>query len=151
MFRAYSAERRDRAPLIETEDFRDEGARRFWDDYSPPYFGFKKGPNDAYGWNSETFALAAAGRYWAYWTNRISNTDPDHSKWSGYASIYFSDSDADGRQQSSEVARVERQSGRGALAEADLFRLPRDAEPASRTSTSSATGPTRRGRARRCT
>ena len=46
MFRGYSAQRRDRAPLIETEDFRDEGARRFWDDYSPPYFGFKKGPND---------------------------------------------------------------------------------------------------------
>ena len=48
MFRGYSAERRDRAPLIETEDFRDEGARRFWDDFSPPYFGFKKGPNDTY-------------------------------------------------------------------------------------------------------
>ena len=117
MFRAYSAERRDRAPLIETEDFRDEGARRFWDDYSPPYFGFKKGPNDTYGWNSETFALAAAGRYWAYWTNRISNPDPDHSKWSGYASIYFSDSNADGRQQSSEVARV---SGK-----VDAVRLPK--------------------------
>ena len=117
MFRAYSAERRDRTPLIETEDFRDEGARRFWDDYSPPYFGFKKGPNDAYGWNSETFALAAAGRYWAYWSNRISNPDPDHAKWSGYASIYFSDSNADGRQQSSEVARV---SGK-----VDAVRLPK--------------------------
>lgn len=42
-FRAYSAERRDRAPFIETEDFRDEGARRFWDDFSPPHMGFKKG------------------------------------------------------------------------------------------------------------
>ncbi len=92
------------APLIETEDFRDEGARRFWDDYSPPYFGFKPGPNDTYHWNSETFALAAANRYWAYWNNRISNADPAHAKWSGYASIYFSDSNADGRQQSSEVA-----------------------------------------------
>jgi beta-galactosidase len=106
MFRAYSAERRDLAPLIETEDFRDEGARRYWDDFSPPYFGFKKGPNDTYGWNSETFALASVSRYWAYWKNRISNADPAHSKWSGYASIYFSDSNADGRQQSSEVARV---------------------------------------------
>ena len=46
MFRGYSADRRDRAPLIETEDFREEGARRIWDDYSPPYFGLKKGPND---------------------------------------------------------------------------------------------------------
>jgi beta-galactosidase len=106
LFRAYSAERRDLAPLIETEDFRDEGARRFWDDFSPPYFGFKKGPQDTYGWNSETFALAGVARYWAYWKNRISNAGPKSSKWSGYASIYFSDSNADGRQQSSEVARV---------------------------------------------
>jgi beta-galactosidase len=118
MFRAYSAQRRDRAPIIETEDFRDEGARRFWDDYSPPYFGFKKGPMDTYGWNSETFALAAVGRYWAYWSNRISNTDPPHSKWSGYASIYFSDSNADGRQDSSEVCRV---SGK-----VDAVRLPKE-------------------------
>ena len=64
MFRAYSAERRDRAPLIETEDFRDEGARRFWDDYSPPYFRFKKGPerhvaaNSDYVFTPRAFALA---------------------------------------------------------------------------------------------
>jgi beta-galactosidase len=118
MFRAYSAERRDRAPLIETEDFRDEAARRFWDDYSPPYFGFKPGPNDTYKWNSETFALAGVGRYWAYWSNRISNAEPAHAKWSGYASIYFSDSNADGRQQSSEVART---SGK-----VDAVRLPKE-------------------------
>jgi hypothetical protein len=97
MFRGYSADRRDRAPIIETEDFRDEGARRFWDDLSPPYFGFKKGPNDTYQYTSESFALASVARYWAYWQNRIFNTDPAHSKWSGYASIYFSDADADGR------------------------------------------------------
>jgi len=118
IFRGYSMERRDRGPLIETEDFRDEGARRFWDNYSPPHFGFKKGPNDTWNYNSETFALAQAKRYWAYWTNRISNTDPAHAKWSGYASIYFSDSDADGRQDSSEVCRV---SGK-----VDAVRLPKE-------------------------
>ncbi|HWB86658.1 MAG TPA: DUF4982 domain-containing protein [Bryobacteraceae bacterium] len=118
MFRGYSADRRDRAPLIETEDFRDEGARRFWDDYSPPYFGFKKGPKDTYQYTSESFALASVKRYWAYWQNRISNKDKAHSKWSGYASIYFSDSDADGRQDSSEVARV---SGK-----VDAVRLPKE-------------------------
>ena len=118
MFRGYSAQRRDRAPLIETEDFRDEGARRFWDDFSPPYFGFKKGPNDTYQYTSESFALAAVARYRAYWDNRISNPDPAHSKWSGYASIYFSDSDADGRQDSSEVCRV---SGK-----VDAVRLPKE-------------------------
>ena len=118
MFRGYSAQRRDRAPLIETEDFRDEGARRFWDNFSPPYFGFKKGPNDTWEYTSESFALAAVRRYWAYWENRISSTDPAHSKWSGYASIYFSDSDADGRQDSSEVCRV---SGK-----VDAVRLPKE-------------------------
>ena len=119
LFRAYSAERRDRAPFIETEDFRDEAARRFWDDFSPPHFGFKKGPNDTYAWNSETFCLAAAERYHAYALNKISNPDPAHSKWAGYASIYWSDSNADGRQDSSEVCRV---SGK-----VDSVRLPKQA------------------------
>ena len=119
MFRAYSAERRDRAPFIETEDFRDESARRFWDDFSPPHFGFKKGPDDTYAWNSETFCLAAAGRYYDYVLNKISNTDPAHSKWSGYASIYWSDCNGDGRQDSSEVCRV---SGK-----VDSVRLPKQA------------------------
>jgi beta-galactosidase len=124
MFRGYSAVRRDRAPLIETEDFRDEGARRFWDDYSPPYYKAKKGPNDTwkprspYLYTSESFALAGIARYWDYWQNRISNPDPAHSKWSGYASIYFTDSDADGRQDSSEVCRVS-----GKL---DAVRLPKE-------------------------
>jgi beta-galactosidase len=118
MFRGYSAQRRDRAPLIETEDYREEGARRFWDDFSPPYFGFKKGPNDTWQFTSESFALGSIKRYWAYWQNRISNTAPAHSKWGGYASIYFSDSDADGRQDSSEVCRV---SGK-----VDAVRLPKE-------------------------
>ncbi len=119
LFRAYSIERRDRAPLIEAEDFRDEAARRFWDDYSPPFFGFKPGPDDTYHWNSETFCLAAAARYHAYFSNVISNTDPARAKWSGYASIYWSDANADGRQDSSEVARV---SGK-----VDSVRLPKEA------------------------
>jgi len=119
LFRAYSAERRDRAPFLETEDFRDEAARRFWDDFSPPHFGFKKGPNDTYEWNSETFCLAAAERYHAYAINEISHSDPAHAKWSGYASIYWSDSNADGRQDSSEVCRV---SGK-----VDSVRLPKQA------------------------
>ncbi|MGA2851114.1 MAG: sugar-binding domain-containing protein [Terracidiphilus sp.] len=123
IFRGYSAARRDRAPLIESEDFREEGARRFWDDYSPPYFKALKGPNDTwrirspYLFTSESFALAGIARYWAYLQNKISNPDPAHSKWSGYASIYFTDSDADGRQDSSEVCRVS-----GKL---DAVRLPK--------------------------
>jgi beta-galactosidase len=63
-------------------------------------------PTDTWHWNSETFCLAAATRYASYVRNRIDNTDPAHSKWSAYCSIYFTDSDADGRQQGSYVLRV---------------------------------------------
>jgi beta-galactosidase len=111
-------EMRDKAPLIETEDFRDEGARAIWDDFSPPSFGFKKGRMDSYNWNSETFALAGIRRYFNFVSNRIDNSDPAHSKYSAYASIYWSDSDADGRQQSSQVLRV---SGK-----VDGVRLPKE-------------------------
>ena len=124
IFRGYSISRRDKAPLIETEDFRDEAGRNIWDEYSPPHFGFKPQagmiggrPVDTWHWNSETFCLAATTRYASYVNNRIDNTDPAHSKWSGYASIYFTDSDADGRQQGSYVLRV---SGK-----ADGVRLPK--------------------------
>lgn len=118
LFRAYSAARRDQAPILETEDFRDEAPRGIWDDFSPPHFGFKPGPEDAYHWNSEEFCLAGAARYASYVANRIDNRDPAHARWSGYASIYWSDSDADGRQQSSEVLRV---SGK-----VDGVRLPKE-------------------------
>lgn len=129
IFRGYSIARRDKAPLIETEDFRDEAGRNIWDDYSPPHFGFhpkivagaggRPGPGgDSWHWNSETFCLAAAARYYSYIRNRIDNTDPAHSKWSAYSSIYFTDSDADGRQQGSYVLRV---SGK-----ADGVRLPKE-------------------------
>jgi len=114
IFRGYSIARRDKAPLIETEDFRDEAGRNIWDNFSPPHFGFKPKsgsgrdgrPVDSWHWNSETFCLAAATRYASYVRNRIDNPDPAHSKWSAYSSIYFTDSDADGRQQGSYVLRV---------------------------------------------
>lgn len=105
----YTDQNRDQAPIIETEDFRDEAGRNVWDNYSPPHFGFKPKDGtlaDSYHWNSETFSLAAAIRYNNFFSNRINNTDPAHSKWSAYSSIYWSDSDADGRQQGSYVLRV---------------------------------------------
>ena len=125
IFRGYSIARRDKAPLIETEDFRDEAGRNIWDDFSPPHFGFKPKagsiggrPVDSWHWNSETFCLAGATRYASYVRNRIDNPDPAHSKWSAYSSIYFTDSDADGRQQGSYVLRV---SGK-----VDGVRLPKE-------------------------
>jgi len=119
IFRGYSQDRRDKAPILEFEDLRDEVGRRFWDNFSPPHFGFKKGPQDTWNYNQETFCLQAAQRYSDYWINRISNPDPAHSRWSGYASIYWSDENADGRQDSSEVCRV---SGK-----VDAVRLPKEA------------------------
>ena len=95
-----------------SEDYRQEGSRRMWDDFSPPYFRAKKGPNDSwmqgseYLYTSESFALDGIKQYWAYWSNRISNTDPAHSRWSAYCSIYFTDEDADGRQDSTDRKSV---------------------------------------------
>jgi beta-galactosidase len=120
---------RDKGPLVETEDFRDEGPRAIWDDFSPPHFGFKKGQNDSYNWNSETFALAGIRRYFNFVSNRIDNSDPTRARYSAYASIYWSDSDADGRQQSSQVLRV---SGK-----VDGVRLPKEIFYASRVMQSS--------------
>lgn len=124
-FRGYSNNYRNQAPVIEAEDERDEAARRYWDDFSPPHFGFKPGPADTYHWNQETFitgdttAPAAINRL-NIWKNTfsITNTDSMHSRYAGYASIYFSDSNADGRQDSSEVCRV---SGK-----VDAVRLPKE-------------------------
>jgi beta-galactosidase len=106
MFRAFSRERRDAAPIIETEDFRDESLRRYWDKFSPPHFGFKKGPSDTYDLDSEQFCLAGAARYNDFWSRRISNTDPKKSNWSGYASIIWADSNQHGRMPDSATARV---------------------------------------------
>ncbi len=44
VFRGYSIERRNRAPIIETEDFREEAARRVWDDNRRRLLASKKAP-----------------------------------------------------------------------------------------------------------
>ena len=141
MFRGYSLERRDQAPLIETEDFRDEAARRFWDDYSPPHFGFKKGPNDT--WNlgiPKPFASPPPGAITIISINRISNPDPAHSKMVGLRFDLFVGLERrrpPGQQRS--LPR-QRQSGCRAPAQGGLLRLSRDAKSRARTFTSSATG-----------
>jgi len=90
-FRGYAIARRDRAPLIETEDFRDEaGAQHLGRLFAAAFrLQAQGGPRHGRGpslghvpLNSETFSLAAATRYASYVRNEISNTDPAHSKWS---------------------------------------------------------------------
>jgi len=123
-FRGYSNNYRNQAPIIEAEDERDEAARRYWDAFSPPHFGFMPGPNDTYHWDSEsiiTGGTAGNAAIWRLdlWKNvySIRNKDSAHSRYAGYASIYWADSNADGRQDSSEVCRV---SGK-----VDAVRLPK--------------------------
>ena len=124
-FRGYSNAYRNQAPIIEAEDERDEAARRFWDPFSPPHFGFTAGPNDTYHWDSESIITGDSTTKAAIWrldiwknVYSITNTDSAHSRYAGYASIYFADSNADGRQQDHEVCRV---SGK-----VDAVRLPKE-------------------------
>jgi beta-galactosidase len=124
-FRGYSGNYRNQAPVIEAEDERDEARRGIWDDFSPPHLGFTPGPNDTYHWTSESIITGDSttkAAIWRLdvWKNQftIRNADPTRSRYSGYASIYWSDSNADGRQMSSEVCRV---SGK-----VDSVRLPKE-------------------------
>jgi beta-galactosidase len=112
---------RDKGPIIEVEDYRDEAMRGIWDDFSPPHVGgFIPGATDTYNETSESFTTGQVARINSYLiTNTIRNTSAGNSKYSAYGSIYFSDSDADGREQSSCVCRV---SGK-----VDANRIPKEA------------------------
>jgi len=59
-FRGYSNNYRNQSPIIECEDERDEAARRFWDKFSPPHYGFTAGANDTYHWDSESIITGDA-------------------------------------------------------------------------------------------
>ena len=118
-FDGYSDAYRDQGPILEEEDYREEAMRGIWDEYTPPHLGgFIPGPTDTYHLNSESFATGQVSRLDG-WLNlyTIRNVDSAHSRFSGYASVYFSDSNADGRLQSSSVARC---SGK-----VDAVRLPK--------------------------
>jgi beta-galactosidase len=122
MFRAFSYQRRDAAPIIETEDYRPESARRFWDAFSPPNFEQQRGVQDQATYfvpSSEAFCLAIANRYNDYWSHRISLKDDKMARWSGYASIIWADSNQHSRMGSSAVCRV---SGK-----VDSVRIPKQA------------------------
>jgi beta-galactosidase len=118
MFRAYSLERRDRAPL---------SRRRIFATRPRAVSGMIIRRRISASSPARTTLILELGNLLPrgggalsrLFHQRISNTDPAHSKWSGYASIYWSDSNADGRQDSSEVCRV---SGK-----VDSVRLPKQA------------------------
>jgi len=73
-------------PLWATEYSRDEGARKYWDDYTPPYHKDGVGPNEytsastgktekhpdasAYNRNMESHAVENARRWFEFWNER---------------------------------------------------------------------------------
>jgi len=128
IFRGCSTGFRDKGPCIEEEDFRDEAFRGIWDNYSPPHVGgFVTGTLDTYSETAETFAVGdgssdsgqvARLNDWLK-VETIRNTDSANSFYAGYASIYFSDENADGRLDSSAVCRVG--------GKVDAVRLPKEA------------------------
>ena len=128
IFRGCSTGFRDKGPCIEEEDFRDEALRGIWDQYSPPHVGgFIPGPLDTYNETAEVFAIGSgtaddSGQVARLndWLNveTIRNTDATNSFYAGYASIYFADENADGREDSSCVCRVG--------GKVDAVRLPKE-------------------------
>jgi beta-galactosidase len=126
-FRGYSDAYRDQGPIIEEEDYRDEALRGIWDQYSPPHVGgFIPGPLDTYNETSEVFTVGDGGMNAGQMSRldawlkleTIRNTTPANSRYSAYASIYFSDENADGRLNSSAVCR--------AGGKVDAVRLPKE-------------------------
>ena len=125
-FRGYSSAYRDKGPILEEEDFRDEALRGIWDQYSPPHVGgFIPGSMDTYNETSEVFTVGdgandgQVSRLNAWLKlETIRNTASASSRYSGYASIYFSDENADGRLNSSAVCR--------AGGKVDAVRLPKE-------------------------
>ncbi|ADJ49535.1 beta-galactosidase [Amycolatopsis mediterranei S699] len=115
--RHYSVYARDRKPVIECEYTRDEAPRRVWDNYSPPDFGYRTGPDVTYHWTSEDFAatVAASSRY-EFWSQRIQG--PGDRRYAGAAALIWADSNQHGRQYNWECARL---SGR-----VDAVRIPKE-------------------------
>ena len=128
IYRGCSTGFRDLGPCFEEEDFRDEALRGIWDTYSPPHVGgFIPGVLDTYNETAESFTVgngsADSGQVarlndWLR-VETIRNTDAANSFYAGYASIYFSDENADGRLGSSAVCRVG--------GKVDAVRLPKEA------------------------
>lgn len=109
-----------RHPMIATEYMRDEGLRKYWDEYTYPFHKEGEGPlykgNDAsdYNRNQDQHAMETVRRWWEYWKVR-----PGTGKRvsSGGVNIIFSDSNTHYRGKENY-----RRSG-----EVDAMRIPKDA------------------------
>lgn len=108
-----------RIPMWAMEYSRDEGLRKYWDEFSPPYHKDGEGPlhqgqdASAYNRNQDSHAVENVARWYDYWRERP-GTGARVS--SGGVNIIFSDSNTHHR-----GAENYRRSG-----EVDAVRLPKD-------------------------
>ncbi len=108
-----------RLPFWATEYSRDEGLRKYWDEFSPPFHKdgdgppYRNAPAREYNRNQDSHAIENVGRWYDYWRERP-GTGARVS--SGGVNIIFSDSNTHYR-----GAENYRRSG-----EVDAMRLPKD-------------------------
>jgi beta-galactosidase len=113
-------------PLFATEYCRDEGLRKYWDDWSPPFHKDGDGPRyknesaSTYNRNQDSFAIEDVVRWYDYWEARPGT---GRRVSAGGLNIIFSDSNTHKR-----GAESYRRSG-----EVDPMRIPKDAYFAHRT------------------
>ncbi len=108
-----------RLPMWATEYSRDEGLRKYWDEYSPPYHKdgdgplYRNAPANDYNRNQDSHAIENVKRWFDYWEAR-----PGTGKRvsSGGVNIIFSDTNTHYR-----GAENYRRSG-----EVDAMRIPKD-------------------------
>jgi beta-galactosidase len=108
-----------RKPLFATEYSRDEGLRKYWDEFSPPFHKDGDGPlyngqpARVYNRNQDTHAIENVERWYDYWRERPGTGTRVNS---GGLNIIFSDSNTHHRGEENY-----RRSG-----EVDAMRLPKD-------------------------
>lgn len=106
-------------PMVQTEYCRDEGLRKYWDDWSYPYHKhgdgplYKNAPATAYNQNQDQLTIEFVRRWYDFWRERPGTGRRVNS---GGAKIIFSDTQTHGR--SAENFRIS-----GVV---DPMRLPKD-------------------------
>lgn len=112
-------------PIVETEYYREESARRVWDDFSPPDYDLDNyyksdaatAGYDFYDFTSEDFVLKGAEEYEQYFRDRV-NGRSNNNYYTAAAALCWTDSNQHARTTYSENGRM---SGR-----MDAVRLPKE-------------------------
>lgn len=112
-------------PIVETEYYREESARRVWDDFSPPDYDLDNyyksdaatSGYDYYDFTSEDFVLKGAEEYKQYFTDRV-NGKSGNNYYAAAAALCWTDSNQHARTTYTENGRM---SGR-----VDAVRLPKE-------------------------